>query len=120
MPVESAQMGTSGPGLVLWAATPNFPIDLGTYSGDTSGLKLHIMADKEIVRVRQAKLGDVPQIVGLLEVLFTIEADFCIDKEKQTRGVELLLADKGACAIVAVLQDKVNLSYSSLARSQPC
>ena len=72
------------------------------------------MADKEIVVVRQAELEDVPHIVGLLEVLFTIEADFCIDNEKQTRGVQLLLADKAACALVAVLQDKVRLSYMQL------
>lgn len=79
------------------------------------------MADKEIVIVRQAKLEDVPYIVGLLEVLFTIEADFCIDEEKQKRGVELLLADKGACALVAVLEDKVKLSLTcSLVCCQTC
>ncbi|BDA44194.1 probable streptothricin acetyltransferase A [Coccomyxa sp. Obi] len=65
------------------------------------------MADKEIVIVRRANLEDVSRIVELLEILFTIEADFCIDKEKQTRGVALLLSDKDACALVAVLQDKV-------------
>ena len=45
-----------------------------------------------MVRIRTATLADIPQLVALLKALFAIEADFDFDPDKQTRGLNLLLA----------------------------
>lgn len=57
--------------------------------------------------VRPAQTSDVPEILHLLEQLFSIEADFSFDQVKQQKGVELLLSDKDTCVLVADLQGKV-------------
>jgi GNAT superfamily N-acetyltransferase len=41
--------------------------------------------------IQPATLGDVPQLVELLNLLFTQEADFTADREKQERGVRLII-----------------------------
>ena len=38
-----------------------------------------------------AKLSDVPQLADLLNLLFTQEADFAPDREKQRRGLRLII-----------------------------
>jgi GNAT superfamily N-acetyltransferase len=43
------------------------------------------------VQIRQATLSDVPQLCGLLEVLFAQEADFMPDVERQTRGLHMII-----------------------------
>lgn len=60
--------------------------------------------------VRPATDRDIPAIVHLLELLFSIEADFSFVQEKQQKGVEILLSDINACALVAALQGKVRCS----------
>ena len=38
-----------------------------------------------------ANLSDVPQLADLLNLLFTQEADFAPDREKQRRGLRLII-----------------------------
>jgi GNAT superfamily N-acetyltransferase len=42
--------------------------------------------------ITPATLADVPRLIALLEILFSIEQDFRPDAEKQRRGLEMLLA----------------------------
>jgi GNAT superfamily N-acetyltransferase len=39
-----------------------------------------------------ATWADIPALIGLLEILFSIEQDFRPDADKQRRGLEMLLA----------------------------
>jgi GNAT superfamily N-acetyltransferase len=45
------------------------------------------------VRCDSARESDVPQLTELLGLLFSEEADFTPDSEKQRRGLEMILAD---------------------------
>ena len=42
-------------------------------------------------RIESATAADIPQLVDLLTILFTQEADFHPDREKQTRGLRLIV-----------------------------
>jgi len=46
-------------------------------------------------RIDRATLDDVPQLAGLLASLFTQEADFTPDREKQVRGLRLVVESPG-------------------------
>ena len=48
-----------------------------------------------------AKPSDIPQLVELLKELFTIEADFIFDQDKQSCGLGLLLNSDKDCILVA-------------------
>lgn len=61
------------------------------------GAKLLAMADATI---RPARPEDVPALVRLLSQLFTIEADFAPDRERQRKGLELLLADEARARVL--------------------
>ena len=53
--------------------------------------------------IRPAVRDDIPELVGLLQQLFALEADFVPDPAKQRRGLELLLErPQHAVALVAV------------------
>lgn len=43
-------------------------------------------------RVRGARPADVPTLVRLLGMLFSLEADFSVEPERQRRGLQALLA----------------------------
>ncbi|MDD2949282.1 MAG: GNAT family N-acetyltransferase [Sulfuricurvum sp.] len=51
--------------------------------------------------IRLAFSEDIPVMVKLLGELFTIEDDFTIDEQKQSRGLELLLQDSHSIVLVA-------------------
>lgn len=51
--------------------------------------------------IRPARAEDLDAMVGLLQALFAIEADFAADADRQRRGLHLLLADERACLLVA-------------------
>jgi GNAT superfamily N-acetyltransferase len=51
--------------------------------------------------VRPARLEDIPALVGLLKLLFSIEKDFTFDAAKQEQGLRLLLAASRAAILVA-------------------
>ena len=56
-----------------------------------------------MITIRTAKPSDIPQLVELLKELFTIEADFDFDQEKQACGLNLLLNSEKDCILVAEL-----------------
>ena len=56
-----------------------------------------------MITIRIAKPSDIPQLVELLNALFTIEADFNFDQDKQAHGLELLLNSNKDCILVAEL-----------------
>ena len=56
--------------------------------------------------IRTATSADIPQLVALLNALFAIEADFYFDPDKQTHGLNLLLASaKDRIFVAASLKD---------------
>jgi GNAT superfamily N-acetyltransferase len=44
------------------------------------------------VVIRPARAADIPSLVGLLALLFTLEADFEVDADCQRRGLDMLIA----------------------------
>ncbi|WP_417911268.1 GNAT family N-acetyltransferase [Candidatus Electronema sp. PJ] len=56
-------------------------------------------APEQIV-IRRAKSADIPALVGLLGLLFSIEQDFVADSAKQQQGLELLLAEHHHAAVL--------------------
>lgn len=59
------------------------------------------------VNIRYANETDIDDMSQLLSQLFSIEADFVPNKEKQHQGLQLLLDSLGGCAVVAEEQGKV-------------
>lgn len=53
------------------------------------------------VCIRRAEQADIPVLLGLLEMLFSIEKDFIFNAEKQERGLRLLLTESRAAIMVA-------------------
>jgi len=51
--------------------------------------------------IRPARPADLEALVGLLRILFAIEADFDFDPARQRRGLAMLLAHDGAVVLVA-------------------
>ena len=62
-----------------------------------------ITQELSMIAIRTAKPSDIRQLVDLLKELFTIEADFDFDPEKQSRGLNLLLGSEKDCILVAEL-----------------
>lgn len=54
-----------------------------------------------MIIIRPAKPTDVGQLVELLKALFTIEADFVFDSDKQALGLRQLLNSDKDCILVA-------------------
>lgn len=59
------------------------------------------------MKLRTAVASDIESLQHLLEALFTIEQDFTPDREKQRRGLELLLETRNAHVVVAEEAGKV-------------
>lgn len=51
--------------------------------------------------IRPATLEDVPSLIPLLSILFSIEEDFTFDAKKQQRGLELLLLQESSTIFLA-------------------
>jgi len=51
--------------------------------------------------IRRARISDIEAMIRLLADLFTIEKDFAPDDCKQRKGLLALLAEPGACLLVA-------------------
>ena len=60
------------------------------------------------INIGPAQAGDIPRLVDLLNDLFGIELDFTADTSRQTRGLELLIAEAGKSdrLILAVVRDE--------------
>jgi|SRR6185295_1603408 len=73
------------------------------------------MPDVQSVRIERAVNTDVPSLIELLAALFAIESDFSPDRVKQSRGLELLLAqpDDRAVLLVARSSDDAVLGMAS-------
>ena len=60
---------------------------------------------KSGIRVEPAHKTDIPALIELLALLFSIERDFCPDPEKQRRGLECLL-EKPENGVIFVARDR--------------
>jgi ribosomal protein S18 acetylase RimI-like enzyme len=68
-----------------------------------------------MITIRTAKPSDIPQLVGLLKQLFTIEADFDFDQDKQACGLNLLLnSEKDYILVAELLGDNKVLGMCSI------
>lgn len=56
------------------------------------------------ILIRPAQPEDMPQMCDLLAELFTIEADFTPDVEKQVRGLSMLLTAQSGTSLVLVAE----------------
>lgn len=56
--------------------------------------------------IRRAGSDDIPGMCDLLCELFSIESDFSPDREKQSRGLELLLNDTSGSSLVLVAEGR--------------
>ena len=59
--------------------------------------------------IRRAGAADIPQMCSLLAELFSIEADFGQDGEKQARGLKLLLDDGSDSSLVLVAEREAEI-----------
>jgi GNAT superfamily N-acetyltransferase len=57
--------------------------------------------------LRKAAFGDIGPMADLLEQLFSIEADFAADRDKQRRGLAELLARDDSCVLVCEIEGQV-------------
>lgn len=59
------------------------------------------------MKIEPAQRTDIPQLAALLDDLFEVELDFTADASRQTRGLELLVAEaaKSDRQMVAVARD---------------
>lgn len=60
-----------------------------------------------MVSIRPATSQDMDGMVELLRQLFSIEADFAFNEERQRRGLALLLSNPRCCLLVAADQGRV-------------
>ena len=51
--------------------------------------------------IRRAKPEDIPDLISLLRLLFSIEEDFTFDAEKQQKGLHLLLQQQSSAIYLA-------------------
>lgn len=63
---------------------------------------------KTAFTIRNAQLSDIPILIELLRVLFSIEEDFVFDEEKQRQGLEMMLQDQeNRCIFIAEFEQRV-------------
>jgi GNAT superfamily N-acetyltransferase len=66
------------------------------------------------ISVKEATANDVPQLCGLLAILFTQEADFKPDVRKQASGLRLLLEQPEAGRIYCATEGKAIIGMVSI------
>ncbi len=59
------------------------------------------------VEIIPASKKDIPQLIGLLQHLFSIEKDFIFDEKKHQRGLELLLETPNSVILTARVNKKI-------------
>lgn len=58
--------------------------------------------------IRKAIESDVPSLIALLKILFSLETDFSVNESKQRIGLELMLNDdSNRCIMVADMKGQV-------------
>lgn len=60
-----------------------------------------------MVTIRQAALPDMPRMIVLLQVLFSLETDFTFNVEKQAQGLEFMINDPRSLVLVAEMDGRV-------------
>jgi AraC family transcriptional regulator of adaptative response/methylated-DNA-[protein]-cysteine methyltransferase len=61
-----------------------------------------------------ARTDELPQLVALLAILFSQEAEFTADYDKQTRALEKLLSEESAGTIYVAREDGLVVAMASL------
>jgi GNAT superfamily N-acetyltransferase len=56
-------------------------------------------------RIRPARTDDLPALVRLLGVLFSLEADFSADEDRQRWGLALMLADRRSRVVLVAVRE---------------
>src|SRR5688572_27873158 len=64
-----------------------------------------------------ARLDELPQLVPLLRILFSQEAEFVPDAAKQTRALEKLLSDRSAGSVFVARDEGRVVAMASLIRT---
>ena len=59
------------------------------------------------VTIRRANHGDLNLMCALLEELFSLEADFSVDRQRQIKGLKMMVAQDGARLLVAEAAGRV-------------
>ena len=54
------------------------------------------------ITIRPARPEDIPRLCDLLSELFSLESDFSPDREKQERGLSLLVNDQPGASLILV------------------
>lgn len=67
-----------------------------------------------MITVTDATLNDIPDLAGLLEILFAQEADFAPDRDKQTRALAQLIASPTLGQVFVVRVDGRPVAMVSL------
>ena len=62
---------------------------------------------------------DLPQLVDLLSELFALESDFKPDRDKQLRGLRLILDEPALGKLFVLRVDGQEAGYAELDRSEP-
>ena len=68
----------------------------------------------QAIQVREARLADVPQLCELLTLLFTQEADFTPDTERQATGLRMILDQPQIGRIYCAVRDGSVLGMVSI------
>ncbi len=61
----------------------------------------------DYIQIRKAIIDDIDQLVNLLEELFSLEDDYVFDREKQTKGLQMLINSDTGCIFTAESGGKV-------------
>jgi GNAT superfamily N-acetyltransferase len=67
-----------------------------------------------MVELGVARIDDLPQLVALLTILFSQEAEFTPDYGKQTRALEKILSDESAGTVYVAREDGLVVAMASL------
>lgn len=59
------------------------------------------------IKIRAAETADISDMVSLLQMLFSIEADFNFSASNASQGLKGIINDENRCALVACSNDKV-------------
>ncbi len=68
----------------------------------------------ESLRIEPATLDDLPMLADLLHELFTMESDFVPDRDKQVRGLKLILEDPSRGRIFVLRNDHLIIGMINL------
>ena len=68
----------------------------------------------EQTKIRQATLADVPQLCGLLTLLFAQEADFTPNVDRQTRGLHMIIEQPEIGRIYCAAQEALIVGMVSI------